>query len=180
MAAVNPPGGWDVAARSVGDWLETLGARSEERRLGLVLRILDEARKRKVKGEPTAAAMETAFEVLEEWAGSIFPEASRERSVVQALVALEGVFPADRAGELILVEPLPKEVVEALRQFSHGGGPEIRRSKMTARGIRYGPMEAIAQETWHRFAWAPIFQALLIWSGVFFLLLFLLGGGRKG
>ena len=43
-----------------------------------------------------------------------------------------------------------------------------------------GCAEAIAQETWHRFAWAPIFQALLIWSGVFFLLLFLLGGGRKG
>jgi len=115
MAALNPPGSWDDAARSVGAWLETLGVRSEQRRLILVLRILDEAQKRKVKGEPRAVAMETAFEVLEGWAGSIFPEASRERSVVQALVALEGVFPADRAGELILVEPLPKDVVEALR-----------------------------------------------------------------
>jgi hypothetical protein len=164
----------------VGDWLETLGVRSEERRLVLTLRILNEARKRKGKGEPIEAAMDTAFEALEEWAGSIFPEGSRQRSVVQVLVALEGAFPADRAGELILAEPLPKEVVEALRQFSHGGGPEIRRSRMTARGIRYGPMEAIAQETWHRFTWAPIFRALLIWSVVFFLLLSLLGGGRKG
>ena len=178
MAAIASPDGWDQAAKGVGAWLERLGVRPEERRLGLVLEILQEARKKKIKGVPAVAAMDVAFGRLEDWAVSIFPESSRDRAVAQALVAMAGAMPADRAGQLILCSPCPPEDVESLRRFSHGGGPEIRLSRMTARGIRFGPIEAIAQETWHKFGWAPIFRALLIWTAVFFALLFLLGRGR--
>ena len=178
MAAVAPSDGWDQAAKGVGTWLERLGVRPEERRLGLVLEILQEARKKRTKGIPAVAAMDVAFGRLEDWAVSIFPESSRERAVAQALVAMAGSMPADRAGQLILCSPCPSEDAELLRQFSHGGGLEIRLSRMTARGIRFGPIETIAQETWHKFGWAPIFQALLIWTVVFFVLLFLLERGR--
>ena len=178
MAAVTSPTGWDEAARGVGEWLESLGVRPEERKLKLALRILQKARKKKAKGEPLATAMDTAFETLEAWAAPIFPQLTPEQARVQALLALEGIFPAEQAGELVLSAPFPEKLAERLRQFSHGGGPEIRLSKMTARGIRYGPMEAVAQETWHRFAWTPFFGALFLWTGVFYLMLFLLGRGR--
>ncbi len=43
---------------------------------------------------------------------------------------------------------------------------------MTPRPMDFGAMETIAQETWHRFAWAPILRAAVLWTAIFFAALY--------
>jgi len=88
-----------------------------------------------------------------------------------ALVALHGTQPDRRQLAMVLEKTCPSDFSEQLSKFRIDASPEIRLSKMTARKMKYGPIEAIAQETWHRFAWAPLFQALVIWTAIFLVLL---------
>jgi hypothetical protein len=171
MAPIEIPDEWDGAARQVEDWLRAVGVGSQQRCLELTLAILKEAREAQGRHEPTAIAMETAFRKFESWAKSVFPEAAAERAGLQALVALHGSQPSRRQLALVLEKACPPDFSEQLSKFRIDASPEIRLSKMTARKMKYGPIEAIAQETWHRFAWAPLFQALVIWTAIFLILL---------
>jgi hypothetical protein len=43
---------------------------------------------------------------------------------------------------------------------------------MTPREMDYGAMNH-AQETWHKFSWAPLVRAAGIWTAIFFVALYL-------
>ena len=67
------------------------------------------------------------------------------------------------------------EPPEALKALLAGSPCARARScdlNMTPREMDYGAMNH-AQETWHKFSWAPLVRAAGIWTAIFFVALYL-------
>jgi hypothetical protein len=55
-----------------------------------------------------------------------------------------------------------------MRQTLLVTGPDLKVSSMTPRHLDYGPMLALAKQTWHRWNTKAAIIALLFWTGVYF------------
>lgn len=70
-----------------------------------------------------------------------------------------------------MADDLPNDLRQAFENVRAQTGPDLAFSSMTHREMDYGPLESLAQETWHRFAWAPLLKAVIFWTAIFFLAL---------
>ena len=83
------------------------------------------------------------------------------------LVALEVTDAAARFPGSVLFGELPEALKALLAGVSVRTGPDLAISSMTPREMDYEGSEA-AQETWHKFSWAPLVRAAGIWTAIFF------------
>ncbi|HEY5813719.1 MAG TPA: hypothetical protein VIT23_13820, partial [Terrimicrobiaceae bacterium] len=145
-----------------------------EHRLRLALRVLDDARRRYDRADglaPVEVAMDVAADSLDQWFARAIGQSADHR-VATGIVALEITDAATRFPNALLSHDPPEELKAMLAGVSLRTGPDLSISRMTPRQMDYGAMEAIAQETWHRFGWAPLLRAAGIWTAIFFIALY--------
>ena len=177
MESVNTRDDWDEAAARLLAFFSALEIGGVEHRARLAIRILDEARRRHGIAPalaPVEAAMDVAAEFLEHWftqalEGSAIPSGQR---VAAGLFAWRLTGAAARWPDAVLGGDPPAELQAVLASVSTSTGPDLAISSMTPREMDYGAMEVIAQETWHQFAWTPILGAAALWTGIFFVALY--------
>jgi len=172
--AVNPQAEWDEAMARVLAFFSTLRIGGVEHRVRVALRILDEARRRHER-DPSLAPVEVAMDVAADSLDRWFERAiggSPDRRVAAGLVALEMTDAAARFPNALISGDPPEELKAMLAGVSVRTGPDLAISSMTPREMDYGAMEAIAQETWHRFGWAPLLRAAALWTVIFFVALY--------
>ena len=175
MDAVNSQSDWDEAIARLLAFFSTLRIGGVEHRVRVALRILEEARRRHEQDRslaPVQVAMKVAEESLDRWLAKAIG-ASLDRRIAMGLVALEVTDAAARfPGSVLFGEP-PEALKALLAGVSVRTGPDLAISSMTPREMDYGAMETIAQETWHKFSWAPLVRAAGIWTTIFFVALYL-------
>lgn len=176
MAAVNDPD-WDEALARLLAFFAALEFGGVEHRTRLAMQILEEARRRHEQNSALSAVrltMDVAAESMEKWfvkaldGSSIAPK----NRVAAGLFALRVTDVGSRWRNALLSGEPPAELCEALSRVSISTGPDLAISSMISRQMDYGPMGVIAQETWHKFAWAPIMRAAALWTAIFFLALY--------
>ncbi len=168
---------WDEALARLLAFFAALEVGGVEHRTRVAMRILDEARQRQAQNSnlsPVEVTMDVAAESMDRWfvqalEGSRIPPANR---VAAGLFALRVTDAAARWPDVLLFGEPPPDLRAALSQVSVSTGPDLAISSMISRKMDYGTMEVIAQETWHKFAWAPILRAAALWTAIFFLLLY--------
>jgi hypothetical protein len=172
--AVNVQLEWDEAMARVLAFFSTLRIGGVEQRVRVALRVLEEARRRceeKSGLGPVETSMEVAADLLDQWFAKAIG-GSADRRVAAGVVALEVTAAAEHFPNALLSEDPPEELKAMLSGVSVQTGPDLAISSMTPREMDYGAMEAIAQETWHRFGWTPILRAAGIWTAIFFIALY--------
>jgi len=174
MDAVNIQSEWDEAMARVLAFFSAMRIGGVEHRVRVALRVLEEARRRCDQGcglAPVEVAMDLAADSLDQWFAKAIEE-SADRRVAAGVVALEMTDAAARFPNALLSGDPPGELKAMLVGVSVRTGPDLAISSMTPREMDYGAMETIAQETWHRFGWAPILRAAAIWTAIFFIALY--------
>ena len=121
----------------------------------------------------TEVTMDVVGEELECWFTTALGEsADRVRNRTAAgLLAWRVTGGSERWGDVLLAGDSPTDLRLAFKNVRAQTGPDLTFSSMTHREMDYGPMESLAQETWHRFAWAPLLKAVVFWTAIFFLAL---------
>ncbi len=177
MDGENTRADWDEATARLLAFFSALELGGVEHRTRLALRMVDEARGRQAQSPaltPVEVTMDVAAERLEDWFakvldGSPIPPGKR---VAAGLFAWRVTGAAARWPDAVLSGEPPAELKAALASVSMSTGPDLAVSSMTSREMDYGAMEVIAQETWHQFAWTPILGAAALWTGIFFIALY--------
>ena len=177
MELVNTKDDWDEAMARLLAFFSALEIGGVEHRTRLAMRILDEARRRQAQTPelaPVEAAMDVAAESLEHWFGQALAESRIPpgKRVAAGLFAWRLTGAAARWPDAVLGGDPPAELKAVLSSVSTSTGPDLAISSMTPREMDYGAMEVIAQETWHQFAWTPILGAAALWTGIFFVALY--------
>lgn len=170
-------GEWDEALERVQVYLGTLKIGGAEHRARMALRLLERAKSlaaEKPGQEPIVLVMDLVNEDLEKWFGEVLPGVPPAKRVPMGLVALRMTGAAERWPDVVMDHEAPDEMKAQLAGVTVRSGPDLAVSSMISRPMDYGPMETLAQETWHHFAWAPLARAALLWTGIFFLGLFLI------
>jgi hypothetical protein len=139
----------------------------------LTLKIFDQARElhRPDSSQcPTTLVMEQAQKLMIEWLAANLDERSRTPAQIFSsgcmalyLSELFRIAPGS-----FLVSPLPEDMRQSMRRTLLVTGPDLNVSSMTPRRLDYGPMLALARQTWHRWNSREIFIAMLFWAGVYF------------
>lgn len=160
---------WDEALARLLAYFERLEIGGEEHRVKVALQILARARAGAADVPPVRRTMTAARAALEQW----FGEATDGGKAEFGLLAWRTVNGAERWPDAVLGGPPPPDLRQALRAVALPASPEVRFSSMTSRGMDYGAVETLAQETWHQFAWAPLLRAAALWTGIFFAALYL-------
>lgn len=174
MDTVNTQSEWDEALARVLAYFSASRIGGVEHRVRVALDVIDGARQRYDQGSnlaPVEVAMDVAADSLDQWFAKAIG-GSADRRVEAAVVALEMTDAAARFPNALLSADPPEELKAMLARVSVRTGPDLAISSMTPREMDYGAMETIAQETWHRFGWAPILRAAAIWAAVFFIVLY--------
>lgn len=175
MDTVTSSKAWDEALTRLLAFLTALEIGGLEHRLEVALRILHKARERHTETtEPVELTMGLLQEELEEWFAQALenPSLSAERRVALGIVALRLTDAGTHWPDALLLTNPPTELKEAFANVSLPTGPDLALSSMTPREMNFGTMENIAQETWHQFAWTPLLRAALLWTAIFFGVLF--------
>lgn len=174
MDAVSTQSEWDEAMARVLAFFSALRIGGVEQRVRVALDVLEEARQRSDQGSeltPIEASMKVAADLLDSWFAKAI-DGSSDRRVAAGVVALEVTDAAERFPNTLFSGEPSDELKAMLASVSVRTGPDLAISSMTPREMDYGAMEAIAQETWHRFGWAPILRAAGVWAAIFFLALY--------
>jgi len=176
MDAMTSQHAWDQALERLLLLFESMDLGGIEHRHRAAMEILDDAKERFLPDSGLSAmevTMDVVGERLENWFTKALGEsADRVRNRTAAgLLAWRVTGGAGRWGDLLLEGDPPAELRQAFANVRAQTGPDLAFSSMTHREMDYGPLESIAQETWHRFAWAPLLKAVIFWTAVFFVLL---------
>lgn len=168
---------WDEAMSRLLSFLAAMHIGGVEHRTRVALTIVDEARKQhalKPEKAPVEHTMNIALQSIEKWFGEALEnvEMPASRRVAAGIVGLRVTDAVNRWPNAVLDGPPPADLKATLARVSFRTGPDLAVSSMTPRAMDYGAMETIAQETWHRFAWAPIVRAAAIWTAIFFAALY--------
>lgn len=172
MDALNSQAAWDEATGRVTAYLDRLQIGGAEHRTRHTLAILTRARQRCTADPglaPVEAAMIETLGTLNHWYDQALPGATVESGMTAArVVGIPRSWP-----DAVLSEPIPPPLRRELAAVTIPPGPELTPSSMAAREMDFGAMETLAQETWQKFDWAPVLRAAALWTGIFFLCLFL-------
>lgn len=163
--------GWDEALSRLLTYFEAMDLGGVEHRTRCALQILSEARAAPAPGgEPVERCMDRASEVLGAWFGEALGASGGQspNKLAAGLLAWSVIGGSKSWGDVILAGPPPRALCEAFSGVRARTGPDLAISSMTPREMDYGPMENLAQETWHRFAWAPLLRAAILWTAIFF------------
>lgn len=174
MDAIKTEALWDEALDRVLAYLAALNLGGVGHRTRLALSIVEEARRRHTQDSsvpPVELAMSLATQALDHWFGKAFAGAAGNK-VAFGLVAYRVTDAASRWPNAALVNEPPADLQQALASVSLRMGPDLSMSSMVSREMDYGALETIAHETWHKFAWAPLLRAVVIWTLIFFVALF--------
>lgn len=163
--------GWDEALIRLLTYFEAMDLGGIEHRTRCALEILNEARAdSSAHTSAVERCMDRAAQKLDGWfARALGPSASNSSNkLASGLLAWKVTGGSKRWGDVVLCAPPTPAVCEAFAGVRAQTGPDLSISSMTPREMDYGPMENLAQETWHRFAWAPLLRAVILWTAVFF------------
>jgi len=180
MDTVTPQSEWDEALARLLAFFAALEFGGIEHRTSLAMRLLSEARERHSENSgisPVETAMDVASESLEKWFAQVLAEShlSPANRVAVGLFAVRATNAGTVWPAALLSDLPPADLRAALSRVSTRTGPDLAITSMTSRKMDYGAMQVIAQETWHKFAWAPILRAAGIWTAIFFAVLFAYG-----
>lgn len=147
-----------------------------EHRTRVALEMIDEARRLHAENPevtPVEHTMQIAMQRIDEWFSAALDKVNipTARRVAAGIVGLRVTDGAIRWPGTVLGGPPSAELKAAMARVSFRTGPDLAVSSMTPRTMDYGAMETIAQETLHRFEWAPLVRALILWTAVFFITL---------
>lgn len=163
---------WDDALARVMAFLAKLQLSDLEHRVRSATRIIDKARFEIVPGEsPVEKSMEILFEEMDIWFSGVLPVPG-SRGAASGVVSLRALGASERWPEAFLDGEPPEEIRKAVAGLSLATGPDLSVSSMVPREMDFGAMEVVAHETWHQFAWGPIVRAAIIWTVIFFALLY--------
>lgn len=138
-------------------YLDRIGISDREQQLRIALELLARARKR---GDGSSATS-VLFGHADEWFAAAFATAPDPTMMARGVAMLQ----AGRAD--ISTFPFEKPTSDlSASKITHT--PDLAVSNMTSEDIDFGAMEAVANETWHKFAWGPILRAAAIWTAIFF------------
>jgi len=172
MDALNTQAAWDEATGRVMLYLDRLQIGGTEHRTRQTLHIMTRARLRCAAHpgmHPVEAALTETADALGHWYAQALPGAALESGITASLAAgAVAVWP-----DAVLAEPIPGDLRRQLAATTVPPGPELTLSSMSAMEMDFGAMETLAQETWQKFDWAPVLRAAALWTGIFFLSLFL-------
>ncbi len=176
MDAINTQETWDEALERLLLLFESMDLAGIEHRHRTALQLIEHARQRfnpDLGLSTTEVTMDVVGESLEGWFTKALGEsADRVRNRTAAgLLAWRVTGGSQRWGDVLLAGDPPADLRRAFESVRAQTGPDLAFSSMTHREMDYGPMESIAQETWHRFAWAPLLTAVIFWTAIFFLAL---------
>ncbi|MBN8711570.1 MAG: hypothetical protein BGO12_11840 [Verrucomicrobia bacterium 61-8] len=178
MESVKSAAEWDEALSRLLSFLAALHIGGVEHRVRIAVDIMDEAR-RKHSENPTMAPVEHTMNItldrLDEWFGRAFAniDVPVGKRVATGVVGIRVTDAVSRWPTAVLDDgPVPDELKATLARVSFRTGPDLAVSSMTPRPMDFGAMETIAQETWHRFAWAPLLRAAVLWTAIFFAALY--------
>lgn len=173
MDAVIDSKAWDEALARLMTFLAAMEIGGLEHRTEMAMKIVTQARQTfdPASGKtPVEETMSTANAMLRDWFSKALElPASQGQSLISAgLFALRVTHVGERWPDCVLNGDPPEELKRELRSIHAMTGPDLSISSMTPREMDYGPLEDIAGETWHRFAWAPLVRAAIIWTVIFF------------
>ena len=164
---------WNQAYDRLQNFFDTFALSDRAETSRLTLKLLDQARefhRQDPSHDPTTLVMEQAQKLVSEWLATNLDE--RDRAVSQIFssgyiaLLLSRLFRTAPAS--FLASPLPDDLRQSMRQTLLVTGPDFNISSMTPRRIDYGPMLALARQTWHRWNTREILIAMLFWGGVYF------------
>lgn len=174
MDAVNSEAAWNEALSRLIAYLTEMGVGGIEHRTRVALRLLDRARTTVGDAHPVEHTMSVAQGELVAWFGDALGSVDipAHRKLAWGLVAWRMADGPTRWPDAMLEAAPSEEIKQALAGVSLRSSPDIEVSRMVSRGMDYGAMETLAQETWHQFAWAPLLRAAAIWTVIFFAALY--------
>ena len=169
---------WDEALSRLMSFLAALHIGGVEHRTRVAMGIIDQAKQRHAENaglSPVELTMVIALHDLEEWFSLALEnvEIPRPRRVAAGIVGLRVTEVVNRWPDAVLGGPPSSALKATLARVSFRTGPDLAVSSMTPRMMDYGAMETIAQETWHRFEWAPLLRAAALWTAIFFAVLWI-------
>jgi hypothetical protein len=170
-ALKNHEAGWDEALIRLLTYFEAMDLGGIEHRTRCALEIVNEARAdSSAHASPVERCMDRAAQKLGEWFGEALGSSTGPTSnkLTAGLLAWKVTGGSEFWGDIILSAPPPQALRQAFSGVRAQTGPDLSISSMTSREMDYGPMENLAQETWHRFAWAPLLRAVILWTAIFF------------
>ncbi len=176
MDAINAQQAWDEALERLMLLFESMDLGGIEHRHRTAFELIGHAKAR-FHSDPRLSTMEVTMDVVGERLESWFTQALGEKAgrvknrTAAGLLAWRVTGGSQRWGDILLVGEPPAELRHVFEKVRAQTGPDLAFSSMTHREMDYGPMESIAQETWHRFAWAPLLKAVIFWTFIFFLVL---------
>jgi len=173
MDALNHTKAWDEALARLITFLAAMEIGGLEHRTQMAMKIVAEARQKHDPASgvtPVEETMTTATTMLRDWFSKAFDvPASEGHGLISAgLFAMRVSHVSERWPDCVLNGDPPAELKQELRSVHAMTGPDLSISSMTPREMDFGPLEDIAGETWHQFAWAPILRAAAIWTVIFF------------
>jgi len=125
-------------------------------------------------GDPVIIAMGLADETMAAWFNRVLDQeaGSHRRLSVQGRLALLMADVPNRWPEHLLADgPLPREMMESMKNCYLEAGPGFLFSNMAPRPMDLGPIASVAGDTWATFQKWPLIRGLFWWT------LFLLGLG---
>lgn len=164
---------WNRAYDRLQNFLDTFALSDRAEVSRLALKLFDQARelhRQDPSRDPTTLMMEQAQKLLTSWLATNLDEEDRTHSQIFSsgciALLLSGLFRAAPAA--FLASPLSNDLRQSMRQTLLVTGPDLNISSMTPRRLDYGPMLALARQTWHRWNTREILIAMLFWTGVYF------------
>jgi hypothetical protein len=149
------PGGrsledWNAAYTKVENYFQALRIRNKVLMGGLVIQVINRARRRAAM-EPERAAIELATEemdhVVAEWFGHVLQESSsgggQMLSTRGRLALLLADMPGKWQDQFLRPGPWPEEFVSRMREVYLRAGPDFQLSKMTPRPLDLGPITTL-------------------------------------
>ncbi len=165
---------WDEALRRLLAYLGELEVGGSEHRTRVALRLLDRARATVGTNDPVEHTMGVAQEELMGWFSEVLAESDLPayRKIAWGLVAWRLADGPTRWPNAMLEGAPSDELKQALAGIAMRSSPDLEVSRMVSKGMDFGAMETLAQETWHQFAWAPLLRAAALWTAIFFAALY--------
>ena len=165
---------WNEAYDRVSDFLSTLALGDRAYVSKVALDIVQTARQAHTKDparDPVTLTMAEAQRRLVDWLATNLGDDDRAPShiLTTGYIAMLLSQVNRTAPTSFLAASLPEELRQALRETLIQTGPDLNVSSMSPRRLDYGPMLAIAQQTWHRWSAKEIVMALLFWTAIYLL-----------
>lgn len=172
MGSINTtPGAWDEAMERLMEYFHAMDFGGLEHRTRKAVELVSHAKATLPEGAlPLEWTMQTASRALTDWFALALAEAvpAATHKFSAGLLAWHVTGGSARWGDVLLNGEPPADLRKAFAGVRAQTGPDLSVSRMIPRDMDFGPLEGIAQETIQRFAWAPILQALLLWTAIFF------------